>query len=92
MPKAPIYNAREQEVLDSPDGYKVRVFQCGIGWAESILFDAQAALTSYNKIKSMNYRVGLYASRKINDEERLASITPAFLSALVDLNAGKCGC
>lgn len=88
MPKPPTYSQREQEVLDSPDYYRIRVFQYKTGWVESVPFDAAEALGRFQRIKEMGYRVGVYAARKFGDEERLASITPAYLTALTELGNG----
>lgn len=92
MNKPSVYTSREQEVLDSPDYYMIRLFQQATGWIESpIPFTAKDALTRYNNIKKLdqNHRVVLYAARKFEDEVRLACVTPAHLSALVELNAAQ---
>ena len=88
MPKPPTYSIREQEVLDKVDYYKIRVFQHKTGWVESIPFSAFEALPRIRKIHDMGYRACLYAVRKFEDGEHLASVTPAFLSALVEVGHG----
>lgn len=88
--KAPVYSSREQEVLDKVDYYRIRVFQHGVGWTESAPFDAAETLQRYKRIKELNYhRVCLYAARKFPDGERLACVTPAYLSALLELQNVK---
>lgn len=86
------YTSREQEVLDSPDYYVIRLFRQAHGWIESpVPFQSKDALERYNNIMKYdpNARVCLYAARKIDDEIRLAAIRPSFLSALVELHAGQ---
>ena len=90
MAKPSVYTSREQEVLDSPDYYVIRVFLAAHGWVESpIPFTAAQALERYTNIKkkNQNERAVLYAARKFGDEVRLACVTPAHLSALVELHA-----
>ena len=91
MTKSSVYTPREQEVLDSPDYFVIRVFQYAQGWIESKPFSAREALTRDNNIKQMNqnYRASLYAARQFEDGVRLANVTPAHLSALVELNAAQ---
>lgn len=89
MVKSSVYTSREQEVLDSPDYYVLRVFQQATGWIESTPFTAAQALDRFNKVKALNYRVVPYAVRKFEEGERLACVTPAYLSALVELNAAQ---
>lgn len=92
MVKPSVYTPREQEVLDSPDYYVIRVFLAAHGWIESpIPFTAKQALERYNNIKNQNQnqRAVLYAARKLDDEIRLACVTPAYLSALVELHAAQ---
>lgn len=85
------YTSREQEVLDSPDYYILRVFQYGVGWIDSKPFTSSQALERFNKIRAMNkgYRVVPYAARKFEDEVRLAAVTLAYLSALTELKAAQ---
>ena len=92
MAKPAVYTPREQEVLDSPDYYVIRLFRQKAGWIESpIPFTAKEALTRFNNIKKLdeNHRVVIYAARKLDDEIRLACVTPAHLSALVELHAAQ---
>lgn len=91
MAKPSVYTPREQEVLESPDYFVIRVFQYGAGWVESVPFTAAQALERYNNIKKMNqnYRAALYAARAFGSEVRLANVTPAHLSALVELKAAQ---
>ena len=70
----------------------VCLFRQAAGWIESpIPFTAKDALERFNNIKKLdqNHRVVLYAARKFEDEVRLACVTPAHLSALVELNAAQ---
>lgn len=85
------YTSREQEVLDSPDYYILRVFTHQIGWVDSVPFTAAVALKRFNNIRALpkNYRVVPYAARKFGDEVRLAAVTPAYLSALTELKAAQ---
>lgn len=91
MTKPTVYMPREQEVIDSPDYFLIRVFQQEHGWIDSARFTSKQALERYNNIKKMwpNMRAVLYAARHVNDEERLACVTPAYLSALVELHAAQ---
>lgn len=78
-------------MLESPDYYIIRVFQQAHGWIDSKPFQAKDALQRFTNIRALpqNYRACLYAARVINDEERLANVSAAHLSALVQLNAGQ---
>ena len=91
MAKPSTYTPREQEVLDSPDYYLLRLFTMEHGWVDSAPFTAAETLKRFNNIRAMNkgYRVVPYAARKIDDEVRLACVTPAYLSALVELKAAQ---
>ena len=82
-PKQMHHSAREQEVLDKVDYYRIRVYQFGKGWVDSIPLQASEVLPRYQRIKNMNYRAVLYAARVFEDGEHLANVTPAFVSALI---------
>lgn len=90
MSKPTVYTPREQEVIDSPDYYLIRVFEQQKGWNESRPLSAQETLNGFKQIRERhpNMRMSLYAARTIDKEVRLANVTPAHLSALVELNAG----
>jgi hypothetical protein len=85
------YTSREQEVLDSPDYFIIRVFQQQNGWRESSPMTAKKTLDGFQAIRANfpNTRMSLYAARKLDDEIRLANVTPAYLSALVELKAAQ---
>ncbi len=83
MPKDPIYNAREQEVLDSPDGFRIIVTQEHHRIQAPYLYTAKEALETLQRLRNAHYRVQVYASRSFGTEERLASVTDAYISALV---------
>lgn len=91
MTKPSVYTPREQEVLDSPDHYLIRVFEQQKGWNESKPLTAQQTLDGFKQIRERhpNMRMALYAARRIDNEMRLANVTPAHLSALVELNAAQ---
>lgn len=77
------YTSREQEVLDKPDHYILRLFQYGQGWVDSVPFTAAEALKRFNNVRAMNkgYRVIPYAVRNIDNESRLAAVTTEHLAA-----------
>ena len=85
------YTSREQDVLDSPDYYIIRVFQQAKGWTESDPMTARACYEGFRGIRAKfpTTRMSLYAARKFGEEVRLANVTPAHLSALVELNAAQ---
>lgn len=85
------YTSREQEVLDSPDYYVLRVFKQNLGWIQSAQFTASQALERFNNIRKLDPTIRMvpYAVRNFHDGERLAAITPAYLSALTELKAGQ---
>jgi hypothetical protein len=85
------YTSREQEVLDSPDYYLIRCFQQKKGWTESLPMTAKKTLDGFQAIRAKfpTMRMSLYAARKLDDEIRLANVTPAYLSALVELKAAQ---
>lgn len=86
MAKPTVYTPREQEVIDSPDYYVIRLFRQAAGWIESPLhFTAKEALERFKNIKKLdeNHRVVVYAAREFEDGAHLACVTPAHLSALV---------
>ena len=89
MAKPSVYTSREQEVLDSPDYYLIRIFEQQKGWNESRALTAQETLNGFKQIRERhpNMRMALYAARRIDNEVRLANVTAAHLSALVELNA-----
>ena len=92
MAKSPTYTDREQEVLDKVDYYRIRVFQNNknkIGWAESIPFSASEVLPRLQRITAMGYRACLYAVRNFDDGEHLANVTPAYVSAVIELSNVK---
>lgn len=85
------YTSREQDVLDSPDYYIIRVFQQAKGWTESDPMTAKACYDGFRAIrhKFPATRMSLYAARRFGEEVRLANVSPAYFSALVELNAGQ---
>lgn len=92
MAKPSVYTSREQEVLDSPDYYVLRLFQQASGWIESPRhFTAKEALERFQNIKKLdaNHRVVIYAAREFEDGAHLACVTAAHVSALVELNAAQ---
>ena len=91
MVKAPTYTPREQEVLDSPDYFLIRLFEQAKGWMDSRPLTAIETLNGFKAIrgKHPNMRMCLYAARKLDDEIRLANVSAAHLSALVELKAAQ---
>lgn len=92
MARRPTVSPREQEVIDRPDGFIVRVMVNG-GWEESPVFDAAKAYKAKCNIielrktdGSQRYRtVMIHAVRVINDELRTAFVSDAFVYAFADL-------
>ncbi len=85
------YTSREQEVLESPDYYLIRIFEQAKGWQDSKPLTAAKTLEGFKAIRAKhpNMRMSLYAARKFGEEVRLANVTPAHLSALTELNAAQ---
>ena len=92
--KPPTYSPREQEVLERPAGYKIHVYTGQSGRKEcSKLFTAAQALEQAELVEKLypSYRALVYAVRYFGEEreERMAHVTKAHLSALIQLTENQ---
>lgn len=86
MAKAPTHTALELEVLEDPDFFRVGVFQDNRWVYTERPYTASEIMDQYNILKKLGFqRTMLHAVRVINNQECVATITPAYLSALIEL-------
>jgi len=73
--RAPSYSPREQEVLQRPEGYVIKVLSNRQWITLPVSFDADEALAMLIRLRENNYRALVYAHRRIDGETRLACVT-----------------
>lgn len=75
--KPATYSPHEQEVLNEPDHFIIRLFQQN-QWTNSVPFTAEQAIIRFANIRKMskNHRIVLYAVRG----QRLVCVTPEYVA------------